>query len=378
MERATTSFTVVFYISGHGFGHASRDIEVINALGALSPSARVVVRTAAPRWLFDLTVRIPHDFHPLETDTGVVQHDSLSHDLPETMRRAAAFYGDFHARVLRESTFLERIGADLVVGDIPPLAFAAAASRGIPSYALGNFTWDWIYQGYVDDGAVTPGFVEHIRSAYSCARAAWRLPMHGGFEPFSTIIDVPFIARRATHDCETTRRLLGLPVDRRLVLSSFGGYGLASLPLEGLDCLDDYDVVIAEASLGGAAASPHRAVHALVEGDIYSRGLRYEDLLAAADVVLTKPGFGIISECLANDTALVYTSRGAFREYAVLVQEMPTILRCAFINHDDLFAGRWLEALERARTSPPPSTRPATDGAEIVARLINGACHQLK
>ena len=23
---------VVFYISGHGFGHASRDIEVINAL----------------------------------------------------------------------------------------------------------------------------------------------------------------------------------------------------------------------------------------------------------------------------------------------------------------------------------------------------------
>ena len=364
--------TLVFYISGHGFGHASRDIEVINALGVLCPSARVIVRTAAPQWLFDLTVNVRHEFAPLETDTGVVQHDSVSHDLPETMRRAAAFYENFHEKVNREATFLERSGATLVVGDIPPLAFAAAASRRIPAYALGNFTWDWIYEGYAEPGATLPPFIEQIRAAYASGRAAWRLPMHGGFEPFETIVDVPFIARHATHDRDTTRRRLALPLDRKLVLSSFGGYGLASLPLEGLDCLDEYDVVIAEASLGGTGTRAHPSVHAIVEGDIYSRGLRYEDLLAAADVVLTKPGFGIISECLANNTALVYTSRGAFREYDVLVAEMPAFLRCAFIGHDDLFAGRWKSALERARTAAQPGTRPATDGAKVVAGLIGG------
>ena len=47
------------------------------------------------------------------------------------------------------------------------------------------------------------------------------------------------------------------------------------------------------------------------EGDLYDRGFRYEDLVAAVDVVLTKPGYGIVSECVANDTALLYTSRGA-------------------------------------------------------------------
>ncbi|MBP1604413.1 MAG: hypothetical protein H6Q09_1585, partial [Acidobacteria bacterium] len=51
--------TLVFFISGHGFGHASRDIEVINAVRALAPDARVIVRTAASRWLFDLTLRTP-------------------------------------------------------------------------------------------------------------------------------------------------------------------------------------------------------------------------------------------------------------------------------------------------------------------------------
>ena len=55
------------------------------------------------------------------------------------------------------------------------------------------------------------------------------------------------------------------------------------------------------------------------ERAIYSAGYRYEDLVRAVDVVATKPGYGIISECIANDTALLYTSRGRFVEYDVMV-----------------------------------------------------------
>ncbi len=52
-----SSGPVVFYISGHGLGHATRAIEVLRALATRDPAAppRVVVRTSAPRWLFDLT-----------------------------------------------------------------------------------------------------------------------------------------------------------------------------------------------------------------------------------------------------------------------------------------------------------------------------------
>ena len=39
---------VSFYISGHGFGHASRQIEIINALGEASPSTTILIRTSAP------------------------------------------------------------------------------------------------------------------------------------------------------------------------------------------------------------------------------------------------------------------------------------------------------------------------------------------
>ena len=55
---------VAFYISGHGFGHASRQIEVINAFGVLRPDVRIVVRTSASAWLFERTVRVPFELVP--------------------------------------------------------------------------------------------------------------------------------------------------------------------------------------------------------------------------------------------------------------------------------------------------------------------------
>src|SRR5512136_2293197 len=125
--------TVVFYISGHGFGHASREIEIINALLARRPDLGVIVRTSARRWLFDLTLRHPVELQELECDTGIVQLDSLRLDEAESIRRAAAFHRDLGARAASEVQFLERAGASLVVGDIPPLAFAAADATHLPS-----------------------------------------------------------------------------------------------------------------------------------------------------------------------------------------------------------------------------------------------------
>ena len=94
---------------------------------------------------------------------------------------------------------LDAHDARLVVSDAPPLGCAAAAAAGIPSVVITNFTWDWIYEGYAAHLAGAPELLPAIRTAYRQADAAWRLPMHGGFATFDTIVDVPFIARHARH-----------------------------------------------------------------------------------------------------------------------------------------------------------------------------------
>jgi hypothetical protein len=340
--------TVVFYISGHGFGHASRAIEVINALIAATPDIRIQIRTSVVRWLFDLTVRGAFTFEHVEVDTGIVQIDSLRLDEHASVRRALEFMSTFDQRVEREAAKLTALGALLVVADMPALAVAAAAQANIPVAALGNFTWDWAYSAYRGSEPL----VDAIAAAYAKADIALRLPMWGGFGAFRKVVDLPFVARQSARDPGDTRRALRLPEDKRLVLPSFGGHGLEGLE-NAVTRLADYEVLFA-----------------LDEKQMYADGFRYEDLVRAVDVVVTKPGYGIIAECLANDTALLYTDRGHFIEYDVLVANMPRFLRTGFISHDDLFAGRWQDHLDAVLSQPAPTYKPATNGAEVAAKLL--------
>lgn len=341
---------IVFYISGHGFGHASRSIEVINALVDRRPDVEVVARTQVAPWLFERTARPEVRLEPLACDTGVVQIDSLHLDAPQTLQRARAFMQDFPARVATESARLRDLSASLVVSDIPALGIAAATAVGIPAVAFGNFTWDWIYAGYEtgEDLAATLGEI------YRHTTRALRLPMWGGFSTMTDVRDLPFVARRSTIDRDRVRRTLGFTATEHIALVSFGGYGV-HLDQAALSAVDGWRILSPET---------------FDESSLCDHGFRYEDLVGAVDVVVTKPGYGIVSECLANRTALLYTSRGKFAEYDVLVSAMPRFLRCAFIGHDDLFAGRWQQHLDAILDQPAPPDRPATNGADVAASAL--------
>ena len=342
---------------------------------AKRPETRIGVRTSAPRWLFDLTVKGKVTYGTLECDTGVVQIDALNLDEADTIRRAWAFHSDLVTRAASEARVLRELGAGLIVGDIPPLAFAVGASAGIPSIGFGNFTWDWIYGDY-PRVRLAPSLLPAIRTAYSRASMALRLPMSGGFETFNNVKDIPFIARRATRTREQVCKALKIPADKPIVLVSFGAYGLPGLETETLGRFKKYTVVTTANVPAGRAkkeapvAEKKTSYFSINEEAMYDAGVRYEDLVGAAEAVVTKPGYGIISECIANDTAMLYTSRGHFPEYDVLVEEMPKYLRNAFISHDDLFVGKWEGALDKLLAQPKIKKKPEINGADVASDIL--------
>jgi L-arabinokinase len=81
---------------------------------------------------------------------------------------------------------------------------------------------------------------------------------------------------------------------------------------------------------------PTSGFHVFATRDLQARGIRYADLVAAADVVISKPGYGIVSECIANGTALLFTRRGHFIEQEVFVREMPHVLRTREITPETI------------------------------------------
>lgn len=350
---------VALYVSGHGFGHAVRSAEVARAL--LARGARVLLRTDAPRWLF------PDGVEPLALagqplDVGVAQRDGLELDVDETRRRWETFADTFEARADAEACLLRAAGADVLVGDAPPLAFAAAARVGLPSAALANFGWDWIY-------AEWPGFeraIACIQGAYAQASVLLRLPLHptgpDAFPAFRQVEDVPLVARRATRPRHQVRGALGLPSNARVSLLSFGGFDAARLDLAALGAWPD-DVFVLTPLSGPPPAPPAPANVRILP----RRQVDYVSLLAACDAVVTKPGYGIVADCLANRVPALYTDRGPFREYSVLVHALETLGRARYVPQPDLRRGHLgphLDAL-LARRTPWADVR--LDGAERVA-----------
>ena len=362
------SYPIVFYVSGHGFGHTSRTLEVIQEVLRRRPEVTVVVKTSAPRRLFERALRGRIGLMEMTCDAGMIQNDSLSVDTAASVREAKAFQEQLPELASTEASYLTESAARAVVGDIPPLAFEAADAAGVPSIAIGNFTWDWIYEGYPEESPFN--LARAIRDAYQKASIALRLPMAGGFGGLEAITrNIPFIARQSQRDPDEVRRAIGLPPragDKPLVLMSFGGYGIEGLDTSSLARLKDY--TFARTDL--PAIQPAPGVFYISEQQLHASGFRYQDLVRAADVVATKPGYGIISEAIANDAALLYTSRGRFVEYDVLVKEMPRFLRSQFIDRDDLLRGNWAPALEKLLSQPQPPEKPALNGAEVAAEEI--------
>jgi UDP:flavonoid glycosyltransferase YjiC (YdhE family) len=150
------------------------------------------------------------------------------------------------------------------------------------------------------------------------------------------------------------------------VLLSFGGIGLE---IERAPAVRGVSFV----STGGAAAggAGTRGCRSLTHAEMTAAGVRYEDLVGACDAVMTKPGYGIVAECIANGTPIVYTARGRFAEYACLVAGIEAHLPNAFIANDDLRRGRWGAALEAVLDQPRRAAAARIDGAEQAATVLS-------
>jgi L-arabinokinase len=334
-------------------------------LRAQRPDVRVMVRSPLAPWFFAFNLDAEVEVAACQLDVGVVQTDSLSVDLAATCAGYAAIEAGREPLIAAELAALAVRPPALVLADIPALAFEIAARLGVPGVAMANFSWDWIYADYVAERPAFAPLVERLRAAYGQATLLLRLPLHGDLSAFAPIRDLPFVARRASVERGAVRARLRLPSERRVVLISFGGLGLS---LHRVPRIDGVQFV----STGGAAVgNAPDGCRVVGHDEMTAAGLRYEDLVGAADAVLTKPGYGIVAECIANRTPIVYTPRGRFAEYPVLVDGIRRHLAYAEIGNDDLLAGRWVESLEQAWSCVAPEPLVAVNGAQVAAAALS-------
>lgn len=358
--RRSDAPRLAFYITSHGYGHAIRSFQVIQALLQLRPDLHITLVTAVPEFLVEQNLgrRFPQRQRSL--DVGMAQLDSLRFDLGATLEALQALRDRQEQVIAEEVEFLNACAVDAVCCDIPFLPFVAAERTGIDAIGLGNFTWDWIYREYLPTDDRWQSVILWVESAYRRCRLFLRLPMHGDCSVCPEIRPVPLIARTASHPPGEVRRRLGVAPATPLVLISFSDLDLDAAAQERLARLSRFLFIYRRPLRFRFPNS--RAVD--------DADLSYADLVGAADAVITKPGYGIVADCLAHGTPMIYTDRGHFREYGILVREMERHLETAYVPSADLYAGRWETAMGRLKWQGRRRPAVATDGALTSARWI--------
>jgi L-arabinokinase len=344
--------------------------EVLRAARALDPRRPLAVVTSGPERLYRQAVPGPIEFRSLECDVGLAQRGALVMDEAATVAKWRAFVERDGERVAAEARWLRGKGACVVLGDIPPLAFAAAAQAGAPSVGLSNFSWDWIYRYMAPRQPALAEAAEWAAKSYHLCGLLLQLPFAGDLSAFPRREKIPLVARQPHVSRAEARRRLGLP-DVRLALISFGGLGLPGFDPSLLGQVKGWEFLLTGIETGGlvnASGGPANATGLDVDRAA-ALGLGYVDLVGAVDVCVTKPGYGIVSDAIAARTRMVYTERGDFPEYPILVDQMARWLPSRHVSNADLGAGRLQEALDAVMADPFPPP-PDTSGAERAARRL--------
>jgi len=352
---------VACFISAHGFGHATRAGAVMASLRERDPGLHFHLFTQAPRWVFEETLGSGFTHHAAVTDVGLAQATALVEDLPATLQRLDDFL-PFDPHLVRHwADWLLRLECELVICDIAPLGLAVAQAAGLPSFLIENFTWDWIYLGYLEQAPDLGPHIDYLRDAFALAGHRLQTEPLCAVAPAAAARLAP-IARRPRLGRAEVRAALGLAEHERMVLVTLGGLTTDLHFPAPSSALDAVAYV-----LPGAASELRRDGQRVLLP--YQSGLFHPDLIAASDLVIGKVGYSTVAEAYHAGVPFGYVTRAHFRESPVMAEFVQREMQGLEIPAAAFAAGEWAEYVAALLQLPRvPAPRP--NGADQAATWV--------
>ncbi|KAI8970062.1 hypothetical protein BDF20DRAFT_838459 [Mycotypha africana] len=428
-SRTVKPLTFCFYVSGHGWGHATRANQIIIDLLKLPAKHKVYVISTASSFIFQGVIELGALYRRAHIDAGVVQPLPYIVDREQTIADLRAFLNRRTEIIENELRWLKQVKADCVICDAPFVPCVAAHQAGIPAVISSNFTFDEIYYGLRKGDALDKeieSMVEQVISDYRFADLLVRLPgairipsfddavnlvprtphskqfphkkgvVNGKtslpcssisnitkpIQPSSEsqqdrgflrrIIDVPLVFREYRQSRETVLDQVGIPRDiystHKILLLSFGGQLLSDDSSSHIfkNCLPKGWICIVCAAPDGITLPPNFYRAAK---DAY-----VPDLTNACDVILGKLGYGTCSEAIGHSKPFVYVPRPQFIEERGLLKLMSDQGSAVELTREDFEQGNWAHAIISASqlsgTCQNPELRVTHNGGEIAAKNI--------
>lgn len=319
---------ISYYISDHGYGHATRSIAIIRRITSSFRDVNIEITCSGPlpfvKRSLDGTEGI--SFRDVSNDFGYVTDRDLNISHDATRVKYEIWMDSWEGYVKREMGHMIYNDVDMVISDISPQPFIAADEAGIPSMAISNFTW---YEIYKDLYPGLPGLAE-LKGAYGKADMGLILPMETGMSPFRRKKRIGLVSREPTMGYHGKRDSLDVEEQDVLVFFSLGRSVNDVGSLRVKDPLGSPDVKFITFSGYGLEFADMIVSEEETEG---------QDFVNASDLVISKFGYGIVSEALRCGVPMLLTGRDIMedRKALALLEKIGVAKR---LKRKDFFKGK--------------------------------------
>jgi len=347
-----------FYVSNHGYGHASRISALAETLNRYGVFCHII--TQRPGFLFSNLIPGYSTLHSRKIDTGVKHGDNLHTDLEGTISGIIDILSNRNQIVEREVEFVRDNEIDLIIADAPYLVADIAKFSGVPVFTVSNFDWHYIYSSLLHGNPDYRCVLNNIWAMYQSVDYGFRLPFstNESVMAFPKVQNCGLLARKKDR-YNDIRLQLSIKANERILLVMFGGEGSLELDYNKL-CQAWSGVVISTQS--GITHSNHRQV---------PENYDFLDLVYNADVVLCKPGYSTFAEATQFGKCVLYCPRGAYPEEVALIAGMKKFNNSHMLPRLDLSYEEWQSVFAQLPIEAKKQRSFANQNEQVAGLIIN-------
>ena len=331
---------IAFYISDHGFGHASRNIPIIRYILEVRNDIKIYVKTGIKQGEFikdslrDLNKSNNVIFDLANVDIGLVlKKNSLDIDVYKLNEKVTEYIDSWNNKMNKEKEFLIKSNINLVICDIVPWILKVTKELKIKSLLISNFTWVNIYNEYL-----SKDICNKFKECYELADKTFLYDLYmDSMKKYITHYDeVGLICRR--FNLPKVREIRS-KYKKPIVFVSVGR------SVEVNKVIDvsylDYEFIVTE----GINLIGKNVTYLPVSTN------NTHDYIKASDYVITKAGWGTVVECLIANKKFALLSRDGVAEDKNTINKLLSRNLVIKIENNDLNIKYTLEKLEQFNPS---------------------------
>ena len=289
---------IVYYITDHGMGHATRAIALIQILKS---NYEIIIRNSNNTNLFKKSLNLT-SFSTRPTDVGPkIKSDGITLDENKSKPVISDWINSISNNASLEYDFLSKINPDLIISDISAMPFLAAKKSKISSIAISNFSWLDVLS------FISSNELNILNQCYDYADYAIKLPFGTSMKHFSNIQKTKLISRNLTQSKSEIRKFLGINESDLIITVALGNSNLK------IHLKSENNIKII--SLGGNILTGNNIINlnSYIEG---------QNIIAASDLVICKCGYGIVSECVSHGIPFFYIADNNHLEQKAISDEL--------------------------------------------------------